>query len=40
MRVGLNEGVGCEESVGWVDYKVKCEDDLFSVSSVPLEVVF
>ena len=40
MRVGLNEGVRCEESVGWIDYQVKCEDDFFSVSSPPLEVVY
>ena len=40
MGVGLNEGMGCEESVGRIDYQVKCEDDLFMVSSVPLKVMF
>ena len=40
MRVGLDEGVGCEESIGWINYEAKCEDDLFSISSSPLEVMF
>ena len=40
MRVGLNEGVWCEESIGRIDYQVKCEDDLFAISSTPLEVMF
>ena len=40
MRVGLNEGVWCEEPVGRIDYQVKCEDDFFTISSPPLEVVF
>ena len=40
MRVGLNEGVWCEEPVGRIDYQVKCEDDFFVVSGSPLEVMF
>ena len=40
MRVGLNEGVWCEEPVGRIDYQVKHEDDFFVISSPPLEVVF
>ena len=40
MRVGLNEGVRCEEPVGRIDYQVKCEDDLFVINSPPLEVMF
>ena len=40
MRVGLNEGVWCEEPVGRIDYQVKREDDFFTVSSPPLEVMF
>ena len=40
MRVGLNESVRCEEPVGWIDYQVKREDDLFAISSSPLEVMF
>ena len=40
VRVGLNEGVWSEESVGRIDYQVKCEDDFFVVSSPPLEVMF
>ena len=40
MRVGLNESVGCEEPIGRIDYQAKCEDDFFTISSTPLEVVF
>ena len=40
MRVGLNEGVWCEESIGRIDYQVKREDDFFTISSPPLKVVF
>ena len=40
MRVGLNKGVWCEESVGRIDYQVKHEDDFFAISSPPLEVMF
>ena len=40
MRVGLNEGVWCEEPVGRIDYQVKREDDFFTISSPPLEVMF
>ena len=40
MRVGLNEGVWCEEAIGGIDYQVKREDDLFAISSTPLEVMF
>ena len=40
MRVGLNEGVRCEEPIGRIDYQVKHEDDFFAISSPPLEVVF
>ena len=40
MRVRLNKGVWCKESVGRIDYQVKCEDDFFMVSSSPLEVMF
>ena len=39
MRVGLNKGVWCEEPVGRIDYQVKHEDDLFTISSTPLEVM-
>ena len=40
VRVGLNKGVWCEESVGRIDYQVKREDDFFVICSPPLEVVF
>ena len=40
MRVGLNESVQCKEPVGRIDYQVKCEDDFFTISSSPLEVMF
>ena len=40
MRIGLDEGVWCEEPVGGIDYQVKREDDLFMISSAPLEVMF
>ena len=40
VRVELNEGVWCEEPVGRIDYQVKREDDLFAISSPPLEVMF
>ena len=40
MRVGLNESVRCKEPVGRIDYQVKREDDLFVISSSPLEVMF
>ena len=40
MRVGLNEGVWCEEPVGRIDYQVKREDYFFTISSPPLEVMF
>ena len=40
MGVGLYEGMGCKESIGSINYKVKCKDDLFLVSSSPLEVMF
>ena len=40
MRVGLDECVWCEKPVGGIDYQVKCEDDLFVISSMPLEVMF
>ena len=40
VRVGLNEGVWCEEPVGGIDYQVKREDDFFTICSPPLEVVF
>ena len=40
MGVGLNESVWCEEPVGRIDYQVKREDDLFAISSTPLEVMF
>ena len=40
VRVGLNEGVWCEEPAGRIDYQVKREDDFFMISSPPLEVVF
>ena len=40
MRVGLNEGVWCEEPVRRIDYQVKREYDFFVISSPPLEVMF
>ena len=40
VRVGLYESVWHEEPVGWIDYQVKCEDDLFLISSSPLKVMF
>ena len=40
MRVGLDERVRCEEPVGRIYYQVKREDDLFVISSLPLEVIF
>ena len=40
MRVGLNEGMQGEEPVGRIDYQVKHEDDFFTISSPPLEVMF
>ena len=40
MRVGLYEGVGCEESVRRIDCKVKCKDNFLSVSGLPLKVMF
>ena len=40
MRVGLDKGVWCEESIRGINYKVKREDDLFSISGSPLEVMF
>ena len=40
VRVGLNEGVWCEEPVGRIDYQVKREDDFFAICSPPLKVVF
>ena len=39
VRVGLDEGVGCEESIGQVDYKMKHEDDFFTICSAPLKVM-
>ena len=39
MRVGLYEGVWCEESIGGINHEVKCEDDLFLISGSPLEVM-
>ena len=39
MRVGLNEGVWCKKPIGGIDYQVKREDDLFTISSTPLEVM-
>ena len=39
MRVGLYEGVWCKESIGGINYKVKCKDDLFSIGGLPLEVM-
>ena len=39
MRVRLNEGVGCKEPIGRIDYQVKREDDFFAISSPPLEVM-
>ena len=40
VRIGLDEGVWCKEPVGGIDYQVKREDDLFVISSMPLEVMF
>ena len=40
VGVRLNKGVWCEEPVGRIDYQVKREDDLFTISSTPLEVMF
>ena len=36
----LYEGVWRKESVGGINYEVKCEDDLFVIGSSPLGVMF
>ena len=40
VRVGLDKCVRCKESVGQIDYEVKCEDNFSPISGMPLKVMF